>query len=143
MSTNLILYFINLSPPKGSNSNNSVTSNKERFKEIVVIKASGRNQLTGKTYAGTYYKSDRSVLHQNFLYSFASDGETVNAGFIPGTIERTERYTKIGNIAARAALDNGDFEFMILVNGKLEVNYQTAINFPSLLPNFHGTFTQQ
>jgi hypothetical protein len=122
---------------------NSVTSNNPNIKEIVVIKAPESNQLTGKTFAGTYYKSDISVLHQSFFYSFAPDGEKVNAGFNPGTIERTERYTKIGNIAARAALENGDFEFMILVNGKLEVNYKTATNNQNYWPDFHGTFTQQ
>jgi len=121
----------------------SISSDHANFQEIVLIKSQANNQLAGKTFSGTYYKSDKSVLHQNFFYSFAADRYSVDAGFDPGTTERTESYTSIGNFAARAELDNGDKEFMVLVNNKLEVNYRVNTNSYSLWPDYHGTFTQQ
>jgi len=116
-----------------------VTSNYSRIKEIVLIKAPESNQLNRKTFAGTYYKADKSVLHQNFFYRFADEGNTVDAGFNVGTSDRTEDYTSIGNIAARAELANGDKELMILVNGKLAVSYSAV----GVTGKHYGTFTQQ
>ncbi len=119
---------------------NLITSNREDFKEMILIKAPESNQLAGKTYAGTYHRGDGSVLHQNFFYRFASGGNTVDAGFNVGTAAaRTESYTLIGNFATLVDLDGtSDNEFMVLVNGKLEVNYKSGG------PHLHyGTFAQQ
>ncbi|MFB2119864.1 hypothetical protein [Parapedobacter sp. 2B3] len=119
---------------------NLITSNREDFKEMILIEAPESNQLAGKTYAGTYHSGDGSVLHQNFFYRFASGGNTVDAGFKVGTAAvRTESYTPIGNFAALVYLDGtSDNEFMVLVNGKLEVNYKSGG------PQLHyGTFAQQ
>ncbi|MFB2119865.1 hypothetical protein [Parapedobacter sp. 2B3] len=119
--------------------NNLITSNREDFQEIVLIKAQEKDQLAGKTFSGTYYHADMSVLHDNFFYSFAAGGNTVDVGLNVGTTLRTESYTSIGNFAARAELDNGDIEFLVLVNGKLEVNYKAQ----GVAGNHYGTFTRQ
>lgn len=113
------------------------------FREIVLIKTQANYLLSGKTFSGTYYKKDKSILHQNFFYSFHADRFWVDAGFSPGTPMRTEEYTTIGGFAARAELANGDKEFMVLVNNKLQVNYRVKTDSYSLWPNYHGTFTQQ
>jgi len=108
------------------------------YTAIALIRPPESNQLAGKTFAGTYYNTDMSVLHPNFFYGFAAGGNTVDAGFTVGTTLRTEDYTSIGSVAARAELENGDIEFMVLVNGKLEVNYRTSNR------AFHyGTFARQ
>jgi len=117
---------------------NSVSSSEVTYREIVLIKASESDQLIGKTFSGTYYKSDKSVLHQNFFYRFAS-GRLVHAGFNPAATERIESYTAIGNFAARVELGNYDTELMVLVNGKLEVTYYAA----AAANSYYGTFTQQ
>ena len=121
----------------------SIWSTFELFTEFVLIKEPESNQLAGKSFSGTYYKGDKSILHQNFFYSFAADGNTVDAGFTPETTERTENYTPVGNIAARAVLDNGDTEFMVLVNGQLKVNYKVYSPDVPTWPDYHGAFTQQ
>ncbi|GAB3023671.1 hypothetical protein GCM10027051_30330 [Niabella terrae] len=118
---------------------NLVTSNRGDIKEIVLIKAPERNQLAGKTFAGTYYTYVKAVLHPNFFYSFSATGNTFGAGFNTGTTLRSESYTPIGNFASRTRMVNGDRDFMVLVNGKLEVNYvaQNAIG------AHYGTFEEQ
>lgn len=119
--------------------NGQVTSNYTHFRMLALLKASETNQLAGKTFSGTYYKSDRSVLHQNFFYSFAGKDNKVDAGFSVGTALRTENYRSIGNIAARiAVVGNDDLEFMVLMNGKLEVSYYDK-NLDAL---YHGSFAQ-
>jgi len=120
-------------------SDNLITSSREDFKEIVLIKAPGRNQLAGKTFTGTYFNADMSTLHSNFFYHFAAKGNTIDAGLNVGATLRTESYTPIGNFAARAELDNGDTEFMVLVNGKLEVNYKAD----GIAGNHYGTLEEQ
>lgn len=116
----------------------SVWSPDPYYTETALIKAPESDQLAGRTFSGTYYNADMSVLHSNFFYSFAASGNTVGAGFDVGTSVRTENYTSIGNFAARAELGNGDTEFMVLVSGTLEVNYRASNHV------FHyGTFTQQ
>lgn len=116
-----------------------VSSNYPHFKTLVLLKGADTNQLAGKTFAGTYYKPDQSVLHQNFYYSFSANGKT-DVGFKPDVVIRTENYSSIGNIAARVAvLGNADLEFMVLVNGKLEVSYYEK-NSDVL---YYGSFNQQ
>jgi len=120
----------------------SIWSTLELLTEFALIKAPESDQLAGKTFTGTYYHADKSVLHQNFYYRFAAGGNTFDAGFNLGTVERTESYTPINPIAARATLDNGDTEFMIWVNGQLKVNYK-VYSPESTWPDFHGFFTRQ
>src|SRR5690606_41444259 len=115
----------------------------EVITEFVLIKEPASIQLAGKSFSGTYYKGDKSILPQNFFYSFAADGNTVDAGFNPETAERTENYTPVGNIAARAVLDNGDTEFMVLVNGQLKVNYKIYFLVFPTWPDYYGAFTHQ
>jgi len=120
--------------------NGQVTSNYLHFKTLALLKGAETNQLAGKTFVGTYYKSDKNVLHQNFFYSFAGKDNKVGAGFTVGTASRTENYSTIGNIGARVAVvGNADLEFMVLVNGKLEVSYYEK-NSDVL---YYGSFNQQ
>lgn len=120
--------------------NGKVSSNYPHFETLALLKASGTNQLAGKTFAGTYFKPDKSVLHQNFFYSFAAEGNKVGAGFTVGNALRTENYSSIGNIAARVAVvGNADLEFMVLVNGKLEASYYKK-NIDAV---YYGSFSQQ
>ena len=117
-----------------------VSSNYAHFKTLALIKAAETNQLTGKTFTGIYYRPDKSVLHPNFFYSFAGNDNKVDAGFRVGTTMRTENYSTIGNIAARVAVvGNDDLEFMVLLNGKLEVSYYDK-NIDVL---YNGSFTKQ
>jgi len=116
----------------------SVSSPDPYYGHASLIKPSERNQLAGKAFTGAYYKIDMSVLHPNFFYSFAMDRNTVDVGFNLGSIVRTEDYTPIGNFAARIDLGNGDKEFIVLINGKLEVNYRTADR-----EVYYGTLAQQ
>lgn len=117
-----------------------VSSNDPHLKTLALLKGADTNQLAGKTFAGTYYKPDKSVLHQNFYYSFSANGKKTDVGFKPDVVIRTENYSAIGNIAARVALvGNADLEFMVLVNGKLEVSYYQK-NLDIL---YDGSFSQQ
>lgn len=63
-----------------------------------LIKVPETNQLAGHVYAGTYYRLDNTVLHQNFYYIFSAN--KVDVGYSVGNAVRTENYTLIGNIAA-------------------------------------------
>jgi len=117
-----------------------ITTEVTRFKEVTLLKAEETNQLAGKTFAGIYYKPDGSVLHPNFFYNFSGNENKVGAGLKIGTVIRTENYTSIGNIAAVAAIaGNEDKEFMVLVNGKLEVSYYQKNPYSE----YYGTFTKQ
>ncbi|GAB3023644.1 hypothetical protein GCM10027051_30290 [Niabella terrae] len=116
----------------------SVWSSDPYYTRVTLIKKLERNELSGNTFTGTYYNGDKSVLHPHFFYSFAVSGTTVDAGFNLGTTVRTQNYRSIGNFAARVELNNRDTEFMVLLNGKLEVNYRTRTNV-----YHYGTFTAQ
>lgn len=117
----------------------TVWSNEASYHEIVLIKAPQSDQLLGKTFAGVYYRADLSVLHENFFYTFSSEGNTVDSGLDLGNTLRTDEYTSIGNFAARTELEGGDTEFMVLINGQLEVNYN-EVGAPGV---HHGIFGQQ
>nr|WP_121272079.1 hypothetical protein [Pedobacter schmidteae] len=118
--------------------NGKITS--ENFEQVALVKASETNQLRGKTFAGTYYKPNHSVLHENFFYSFSSTENKVDAGFKVGTAVRTETYKTIGNIAAWADKDGtGDIEFLLLLDGKLEVNYYNK----TIGTRYYGSFSPQ
>jgi len=105
-----------------------------------LIKVPETNQLAGKTFAGTYYRLDNTVLHQNFFYSFYANHNKVGVGYTVGTPVRTENYTIIGNIAALVDIENSDDrELMVLINGKLEVGYRQSN--PSA--TYIGSFTLQ
>ncbi|WP_316814255.1 hypothetical protein [Pedobacter heparinus] len=117
-----------------------ITSDDPYLKDLALIKASQTNQLAGKTFAGTYYDPRGAVLHKNFFYSFAAKDNKVGAGLNIGTVLRTENYSSIGNIAAWVDIaGNDDGEFMVLVNGKLEVSYYQKT--PYALHS--GSFSQQ
>lgn len=92
--------------------------------------------LLGKTYTGTYFNPDGTVLHPNFFYSFHAADDKIDAGYNVGTTVRTETYTNISNIAALVP-GNGFREFMLLDEGKLEVMYMSntgTLNFGTLNP---------
>jgi len=117
-----------------------ITTEVARFKEVALLKAEETNQLAEKTFAGIYYKPDGSVLHPNFFYNFSGNENKVGAGLKTGTVIRTENYTSIGNIAAVAAIPgNEDKEFMVLVNGKLEVSYYQKNPYSE----YYGSFSPQ
>ncbi|MCB0455517.1 MAG: hypothetical protein KDC62_09020 [Aequorivita sp.] len=118
---------------------NAVLSNNDRYKELVLVKKEESNQLAGKTFAGTYYNADMTVLHPNFFYAYHNNDDKYDAGFEVGTALRTETYTSLGNIASVRVLDNQDVELMVLVNGKLEVNYYAKIEDTV----HYGSFTKQ
>ena len=109
--------------------------------EMTLIKFPETNLLAGKSFSGTYYRKDNSVLHENFFYSFSSSGtNTVDAGLEIGNPLRTENYESICNIAAKTQVaGTDDKEMMVWVNGKLEVNYYT----PQPIERHHGSFTEQ
>ncbi len=90
-----------------------------------LLKKPATNLLLGKTYTGTYYNQDQSVLHPQFFYGFKTSENKVDAGYTVGTTVRTEDYTSIANIAALVE-GNGYREFMFLNEGKLEVMYLTT-----------------
>lgn len=120
--------------------NDKISTEVTRFKEIALLKAEETNQLAGKTFTGTYHQPDKSVLHQNFFYSFSANENKLGAGFKPDVVMRTENYTVIGNIAAMVDVaGNDDAEFMVLVNGKLEVGYYQDKPYSE----YYGIFTQQ
>jgi len=111
--------------------------------EYSLIKKPATNQLAGKTFKGKYLKKDGSVLHENFFYTFLADGKTVEVGLLIGAKTRTETYTNVGNIGAQIDKVSGtanDREIMILVDGKLQVNYRDNISKPNQI--YHGIFEQ-
>jgi len=90
-----------------------------------VYKVPGSNQLEGKTFTGKYYKPDGSILHNSFFYSFTA-GLKLNAGYNVGTIERTNEYTSIANVASRSVPASGQIEFTLLLNDVLYSTYYTG-----------------
>lgn len=113
------------------------------FPEFSLIRKSATSQLAGKTFKGKYLKRDGSVLHENFFYTFSPDGVTVDAGLQVGTKLRTETYVNVANIAGYVNQVSGtsnDREIMILVDGKLQVNYRDNVSNPNKI--YHGTFEE-
>lgn len=106
--------------------NGKIISYKNSLKSAELIKIPAEDQLADKTFTGTYYKNDGSVLHPNFYYSFHSFGNKVDAGFKVGTSLRTENYVPIGNVAA--FIRNGNYvEFVIkMPDGNVISNYRDA-----------------
>lgn len=86
-----------------------------------LLKKPATNLLSGKTYTGTYYNQNQSVLHPQFFYGFKAENK-VDAGYTVGTTVRTEAYNSIANISALVE-GKGFREFMLLNEGKLEVMY--------------------
>jgi hypothetical protein len=91
-----------------------------------LIKLPATSAIVNNRYSGKYYKSNGDVLHNYFFYSFTS-GTALAAGVTPGTPSRTGTYSPVANIGAYSNVEgtDGDKEFMILVNGKLEANYSS------------------
>ncbi|RYD97034.1 MAG: hypothetical protein EOP54_12080 [Sphingobacteriales bacterium] len=90
-----------------------------------LLKKPASNTLRGKTFAGTYYNPDNTVLHPDFFYGFHASEDKVAAGYTVGAPVRTETYTPVGNVAALVH-GNGFNEFMLLNEGKLEAMYLAA-----------------
>lgn len=103
--------------------NGKITKGNAEFTDLTLIKEPGTNLLAGKTFVGTYYKFDGSVWHQNYFYSFSGNGNKVSAGITVGSVQRTENYVPIGNIAAWVDTPEDYRELMVLVNGKLEAGH--------------------
>lgn len=117
-----------------------VTSNNTGYQKLALIKSPETNQLAGKTFMGTFYRPNSSILYDKYHYSFATTEKKVEVGFDVGTIERTENYSSIGNIAAWVdATSKGYVELLVLVDGKLEVRH---FNAPEV-QTYYGSFTQQ
>lgn len=110
--------------------------------EYSVIKKPATNQLAGKTFRGKYLKKDGTVLQDGF-YTFLPDGKTVDVGVQFPTKTRTETYTNVGNIGALVNIvsgTNNDHEIMILVDGKLQVNYRDNVSSSPKI--YHGIFEE-
>lgn len=103
--------------------NGKVTRSNAEFTDLTLIKEPETNQLTGKTFAGTYYEFDGSAWQQNYFYSFSGNENKLSAGINVGSVQRTENYTPIGNMAAWVDTPEDYRELMVLVNGKLEVSH--------------------
>lgn len=117
--------------------NGEITS--PNFATVALIKAAETDLLSGKTFAGTYYTPEHKVYHEKFFYSFSDKEKKVNIGFNVGATVRTETYRTVGNIAAWVDKNGaGDIEFLLLLNGKLEVNYYDNRGI-----RYYGTFNQQ
>ncbi|MDR7131808.1 hypothetical protein J2X69_004173 [Algoriphagus sp. 4150] len=84
-------------------------------------KLSEVNELYTDTYTGQYLRTDNSVLHNSFFYAFKNDNQ-VDAGYHIGEVVRTEKYVPVANLAAWVEAE-GYKEFMVLIDGKLEINY--------------------
>lgn len=110
------------------------------YEEFHLLKKADNNQLSGKTFSGTYYVGDGSVLHQSFFYQF--DGGSLKAGTNFPKIEREGSYTNIGNLAAynnKVTELANDREIMVLHEGKLHVSYHDYRNFKI----YYGTFNEK
>lgn len=75
--------------------NDKIISHSNRMKTAVLIKVPEEDQLMGKTFTGSYYNANGSVLHPTFFYAFESFEKKVNAGYQLGNIIRTETYTQL------------------------------------------------
>jgi hypothetical protein len=100
-----------------------VSSVSANFKRLLLLPEASTNQLAGKTFEGKYHRENGSVLHENYFYSFSKTGTELQAGFQVGSPVRTATYIRIGNWGAVSRVNNGDLEVMVLVDGKLEVDY--------------------
>ncbi|NGF57526.1 hypothetical protein G5B00_13490 [Parapedobacter sp. SGR-10] len=112
------------------------------FSDTTLIQKSTVNQLAGKTFKGKYYRKDGTVLHENFWYRFAGDNKVEVSALASGITQRTESYVNVGNIAAWVKSVSGantDSEIMVLVDGKLEVNYRDQTGGVKV---YHGTFDE-
>jgi hypothetical protein len=89
-----------------------------------LIKLPAASAIVNNRYSGKYYKPNGDVLHNYFFYSFTSN-TALAAGVAPGTPSRTGTYSSVANIGAYANVEgaDGDKEFMVLINGRLNVNY--------------------
>lgn len=92
---------------------------------LKILKKPDANALLGKTYTGSYYNLDNTVLHPNFFYGFHAAEDKVDAGYNVGTTVRTETYTSVANIGALVQ-GNGFKEFMLLDEGKLKAMYKAT-----------------
>ena len=112
------------------------------FSNYSLIKKPATNQLAGKTFRGKYLKKDGTVLQDGF-YTFLPDGKKVDVGVQFPTKTRTETYMNVGNIGALVNKVSGttnDHEIMILVDGKLQVNYRDNVSDPTKV--YHGIFEE-
>lgn len=119
-----------------------ITQSTRTFSDFTFIhKPSTTPSLVGKTFVGSYLRSNGTILHQNFFYRFKANNQ-VEVGANAGTsTTRTETYTPIGNIGAwvqSVSGTNGHRELLLLINGKLEVSYLEAS--PFML--HHGSFAE-
>ncbi|WP_344673720.1 hypothetical protein [Sphingobacterium kyonggiense] len=114
--------------------------------ELQLIKKPEINLLKGNTFTGTYYKSNNTVLHENFFYSYSAlNNFSLTAGLkVNEPALRGEVYKSLGNIAAYVKKVNSttaDMEFMILVDGKLRVTYIDRVSNPTQY--YHGVFIKK
>ncbi len=120
-----------------------ITEEHMTYSNITVIKKSDvTGTLAGRTFKGTYYKHDGSVVWQNCTYIFADENNRV--GFLSGSAERVENYTPIGNIGAlveKVSDTANDGELLLLIKGKLDVYYLNRSTDPQQY--YHGSFTEQ
>ncbi|MFS0490817.1 hypothetical protein [Leadbetterella byssophila] len=135
-SPNILLTF----NEKGEVTTTNLVVDDYTYEEFHLIKKAENNQLSGKTFSGTYYIGDGSVLHQSFFYQFDAGSMKVGTNFPKA--DREGSYTNIGNLAAYndkiAGLSN-DREIMFLHEGKLHVSYHDYRNFKI----YYGTFNEQ
>ena len=106
--------------------NGKIIAHHNSLKYAELIKVPTENQLAGKTFTGTYYNADGSILHPTFYYFFHSFGNKADVGLKVGTSLRTENYVPMGNVAA--FINNGNFvEFVIkMPDGNVISNYRSG-----------------
>ncbi|WP_113653351.1 hypothetical protein [Pedobacter namyangjuensis] len=105
--------------------NEKIVSFSDNIKTAELIKIPDENQLLAKTFTGTYFNKDGSILHPKFFYKFETYTNKVDAGYDVGTTVRTENYTSMGNVAAFIQ-NNGYVEFIIkMPDGTIESNYSS------------------
>jgi len=102
-----------------------ITAHSDRLKTAVLIKIPEKNQLQDRTFTGTYYNTNGSVLHQNFFYNFDNFSNQVDVGYNVGNTVRTETYTPFGNVAA--FIRNNGIEFIIqMPDGSIISNFRNG-----------------
>ncbi len=89
------------------------------------------NKLHTDTYTGHYVRTDYEV-HSSFFYTFKTNNQ-VDAGYDMGKVIRTEKYVPVANLAAWVETEEYN-EFMVLIGGKLEVNFMDKMRGPF----YHG-----
>lgn len=120
-----------------------ITSEGLTFFDITPIKKSDVGSLTEKIFVGSYLRSNGDVLHQNFFYRFIGNNKVEVGRNTGATTERTEDYEPIGNIGAwveEVSNTNGHSELLLLINGRLEVNYYDKNSNPASY--HHGSFEE-